>query len=191
MNELVQSERSKRLTSDALICAPCNNALTRPYDLAWDALSGHMQANWPLIRRRGYIDLSAVFPGRTRKEALNVHLYFVKLFGCRIVEHGLTIDIGPFARALIAGTAHPDMRLNPCDASRLPLRRVKSIYVSEIQTQESSGGQPVSAVWSYNIGDVTIHVSYLKRGARLRVVGGGWHPDEPTKRVKLGRPVDD
>ena len=39
-----------------------------------------------------------------------VHLYVVKLFGCMIVEGGVTqIDIGPFASSILNDRIHPNV----------------------------------------------------------------------------------
>ena len=46
------------------------------------------------------------------QEMLNVHLYFVKLFGCHIAGNNIPIDITDFADAIMTGKPHPYVYLN-------------------------------------------------------------------------------
>ena len=47
----------------------------------------------------------------------NVHLFFLKLFGCMICEakangHEVPIDIAPFSNAIMSGQPHPEAICN-------------------------------------------------------------------------------
>src|SRR5262249_588214 len=88
LNKRVISIKSNNLTFKNPICRKCNNQLTQPYDNAWEILSKYLQDHWPIIVKNGYFDLSKVFPKDTHKHALHVHLYFVKLLGCKLIEEG-------------------------------------------------------------------------------------------------------
>src|SRR5262245_9376344 len=66
----------------------------------------------PIIVTKGYFDLSKVFPKDTCKHALHVHLYFVKLLGCKLIDEGnVRINIGGFSQALLCGTPHKNVFL--------------------------------------------------------------------------------
>ena len=108
-NILVGSLKSKRFKSDALICNKCNSAVTQPYDRAWEALSIYLRSNWLDLLNSKKINLAKVFPGRVHKSMLYVHLYFVKLFGCRIVESGAPIDTRALSQALLNQKANKDI----------------------------------------------------------------------------------
>ena len=86
------------------VCRQCNNTGTQRYDRAWERLSRYLHANWPRIARSDRLDLSKPFPGTTRDTALDVHLFFVKQFGCKIVESETNIDLTTFSNALITRT---------------------------------------------------------------------------------------
>jgi len=110
-NIKIGGAKSKTLTFDYSICRYCNNTRTQPYDKAWSMLSQYLRTHWDDIRRRGRFDLSKAFPGGTRAAALNVHLYFVKVLGCKLVEDKIKVELGPFSRALMERAAHPEVSL--------------------------------------------------------------------------------
>ena len=106
-NRPVGSLDAKILKSPVRICAFCNNTRTQPHDRAWEHLSDRLRS------RRLKIGLGVranrVFPHFTKREMLNVHLFFVKLFGCMLAEarangFDLPIDIDPFSRAINVGS---------------------------------------------------------------------------------------
>jgi hypothetical protein len=183
-NIRIGSAKSKALTFADSICRNCNNARTQPYDVAWATLSNYLRANWNVIRRNGRFDLSKPFPGGTRKATLNVHLYFVKVFGCKIVEDKIGIDLAPFSKALMEGTAHPEVGVLVAD-DRVGEGKVLH-FDSDVHTMTEKGGELHGAMWMYNLSPVAIKVAYIKMGARLNAPGHPWHPSKPTKIVKLG-----
>ncbi len=183
-NTPIGSARSKALTFAPSICAQCNNVGTQPYDVAWETLSTYLHARWPHILRRGRFDLSKPFPGGTRSAALRVHLFFLKLFGCKINEEKAAIDLSAFSGALLTGTAHPEIILqiaNCCVG-----RNQYVAYETELYTmREKSTGDLHGATWGYLIHPVAVKVSYIKAGAALHAPGWEWHPSNPSKIVKL------
>lgn len=181
-NQILQSAKSKVITSKALICAHCNNQRTQPYDNAWLDLSGYLLNNWASISRRGGFDLSKVFPGSTNKAAICVHLYFVKLFGCRIVEDQIPIDIAPFSSALMNGTAHEEVHLV---ISESPFGSDKVANVSEIHAMNANGFSD-SAGWMYTFSPVSIFVGYMRKESKQKLWPNTWHPNRTGKFVKLG-----
>ena len=182
-NDRVGSAKANRLKFAKSICAECNNELTQPYDLAWKRLSSYLLFNWPAIIKRGSFDLSKPFPGGTRAAALNVHLFFLKLFGCKLHEEGNGIDLTPFSKALLTSTAHPEVNITI--ANSVVGENSVLMYDSEVHTMSTQGGELHGAVWLYLVHPVAVKVGYIKGGARLHVVGHPWHPTRPGKIVKL------
>ena len=86
VNKIVQSINSEILMSLVPICAECNNSRTQPHDLAWEWMSNWLRTNPQRVRVGGRIRPNVIFPYDTRRQMLNVHLYFVKLFGGMIGE---------------------------------------------------------------------------------------------------------
>ena len=46
-------------------------------------------------------------------------------------------------------------------------------------------GELHGALWMYNLSPIAIKVAYIKTGARLNAPGHPWHPNKPSKVVKL------
>jgi hypothetical protein len=56
----------------------------KPHDKAWERLSDRLRAR--RLRVGQWVRANSIFPHYTRREMTNVHLYFLKLFGCMICE---------------------------------------------------------------------------------------------------------
>ena len=180
----VGSAKAPVLTFNERICGHCNNQHTQPYDKAWEKLSAYLHANWSDISRRGRFDLSKPFPGKTRLAALHVHLYFVKLFGCKLNEDSVPIDLSSFSTALMSRTPHPDIRIVVCHAGQRGLDALL-MHDSEVHTMRNQHGALHGAVWMYLVSPVAIKVGWVEAGRPLSLVGKKWHPSSPSKIVKL------
>jgi hypothetical protein len=110
-NRPVASAKSKALTFPASICSYCNNELTQPYDRAWERLSRYLHENRGRIAQRGTLDMLHAFPDAPRIAALNVHLDFLKLFGCKLHADEVPISLTEFSAALRQGEPHPEVAL--------------------------------------------------------------------------------
>jgi hypothetical protein len=182
-NDRVGSAKADRLKFPRSICTECNNALTQPYDRAWQTLSEYLLANWPAIVRRGCFDLSKPFPGGTRAAARDVHLFFVKLLGCKLHADSVRVDLAPFSHALLTRTAHPEVVLTIADSAVGDGRVL--MYDSEVHMMSTQAGELHGALWMYLVHPVALKVAWIKAGARLHVLGHPWHPSRPGKIVKL------
>ena len=90
---LHSAKTNKIKTENKVLCRRCNDTRTAPYDESWSVLLKYLHSNWKLVKSNKRIRLQRVFPGRVKRNSLNIHLYFVKLFGCRIVDSQMPIDI--------------------------------------------------------------------------------------------------
>jgi hypothetical protein len=127
------------------VCSHCTNAVTRVYDEAWRKLSSYLHANWREITARGSFDLSKVFGAEaTARQAVRVQLYFVKALGSKLLEDGIHVDLEAFSKALMTGTAHPEVTLL-VTSSLVPAGKMLS-YESDVSVLRS-GDEIYSAVW--------------------------------------------
>src|SRR5205823_5717191 len=110
-NRRVGSLKSDILKFSNRICEKCNSSTTQPHDYAWQHFSQNVRARVPAITAGIYLRPNRIFPYNSREAMLSVHLYFLKLFGCQIVEGSIPIDIESFARAIRDGKAHHDVYL--------------------------------------------------------------------------------
>lgn len=94
---------------------------------------------------------------------LNVHLYFLKVFGCQILEGNIRIDTAPFADAILKGQPHPNVYLAFGPApSGLPLRISGSSDVDVAMLD----GLCAFATWFYHVGNLWVNVMYAIDGER-------------------------
>jgi len=181
----IGSLKSDRLKSDALICNRCNSALTQQYDKAWEKLSNHLNTNWLQLQRSQQVDLSKVFPGSRRKSLLNVHLFFLKLFGCMVVEHAVPIDVKEFSHCLQTQTPHPRVYLafgqTPGESKK------KLAAITPIQAVNDHRDRTIFATWLYIVGNVSVNVIYNEVAGNNNVLSRTWHPSNASKIIRLKR----
>ena len=179
----VGSIKSKRLQFEAKICNDCNSRRTQPHDIAWEGLSHYLGTNIISIARNRRFDLSRVFPGGTKKSAIEVQLYFAKIFGCLIVEHNIPIDLRTFSTAIITESAHPHLYLSfilrPEAANR------KDAAITPIQAVMRND-VPVFASWYYRLGGLIVDVVYSIDSEFMNIVKNYFHPHISKKLVRLG-----
>lgn len=108
-NQLVKGLNVAILKFNDSICAKCNNETTKRYDKAWEELSAYLRTLKRPIQIKHRIHLAKVFPGSVAQSMLDVHLYFVKLFGCAIVENSVAISLSDFRSSLLNRSAHPNI----------------------------------------------------------------------------------
>ncbi|WP_211440936.1 hypothetical protein [Collimonas humicola] len=183
-NVQVRTIRDSAFKSKALLCSRCNNALTQPYDRAWERLSAALRGH-PSLKPRQLIKLNKVFE-RPRESMLDVHLYFVKLFGCRIAENSIPIDIKPFADALLQRAAHPQVFI-AIGPSSLLLPGKTILEFSEIDTLKLADDRHVYAQWTYRVNNVTVLIMYAEPGQRRQGLSQSWHPSTQGRLLSLAR----
>lgn len=113
---------------------------------------------------------------------LDVHLYFIKLFGCQIIEGGIPIDIEPFARAILNRKAQDHVYLGfgptpPGGATNMA--GGSDVYVAKL------GGQCAFATWFYEVGSLSVNIMFAIPGERREGLVDAWHPRLGCKRIKM------
>lgn len=168
-------KKSKRLKSDALICNECNSSLTQPYDKAWEQFSVYLRSNWDQVYSSGKVNLTKVFPGSVKESLLNVHLFFVKLFGCRIIENAVPIDITQFQNSLLKARSHKNVFLSigprpgKVDHKYAGLTPIKSVNIN---------GGSAFATWLYMIDQLAVNIIYVTKYRHPDVMENTFHPDK-------------
>lgn len=178
-NQKVGSIKSNKFKFDALICSHCNSARTAPHDKAWEQLSKFLREKNPAIKKGDAISLHKIFPGAVSKSMLYVHLFFVKLFGCAIVEHGIPIDIGPFAEAILQQILHPKVFL--AFGSSLNM----GTGLTNMETANING-RCVYATWFYIVEPVAVNVIYAEPSEKREGLVHAWNPSTISKCINVG-----
>lgn len=156
-NVRLGSTNAARLKSKALICNRCNSSLTQPYDRAWDRFSDFIQRRFLPSPNLGYVDLGSIFPRHSKRAAIHLQLYFVKLFGCRIIEENIPIDTRPFAKSLLDASPLETVNLGFALLAGEAGKKVAGVTHIECLVVN---GSAVYATWLYSIGDFSVFIAY-------------------------------
>ncbi len=171
-------KKSRELKSPSLICPNCNNARTATHDRAWQALSTYLRNKKPPIKRGDIIRLEKVFPGAVKKSMLKVHLYFLKLFGCAILDHNIPIKIAPFRDAIIQEKPHENIYLAFWSGKGL------GTGYSNLES-DNIAGRCAYAAWFYIVGTVAVNVMYAEPNEHRKGLVNSWNPKRITKRLRI------
>jgi len=178
----VGSLNSKRLKSNALICNSCNSSTTQPHDKAWEQLSSYLKSNITVYQKNNKIKLSKIFPGSVHRSMLYVHLYFLKIFGCIIVENKASIPIGEISESILKCKAHKNIYIafgeNPVKsknnhAGYTPIHSV------------DMGNESVFASWMYVTDNIAVNIIYADEYKDQNVMRNTWHPSSIKKYLAL------
>jgi len=180
----VGSLDAKVLKSPGRICAYCNNARTQPHDLSWERLSQALRNRTTAVAPGSLLRTTRIFRYDTRHEMLNVHLYFVKLFGCHIAGSNIPIDISGFRNAIMNGRPHPCVYLKfGCGRKfgGMPLIGMSDMWLAPAPPC----GFSTFATWFYDIERVSINVMFGADGEKRIGLSGAWHPRQGTTRLTM------
>jgi len=185
-NRRIGSFNNDILKSPTLICQYCNSTRTQPYDFAWQKFSEKVRSSYLSIKKESTVPCNRIFPYDTRREMLNVHLYFIKLFGCRIIEannipgKNLPIDIKPFSDAIMQERSHPNVYL-----AFESIAHLKAIIGPSNIQAELLDGQCSFAAWCHNVGSLSVLVMYAADNEKRDGLLHAWHPQYSSKRIMI------
>jgi hypothetical protein len=181
----IGSLKSDKLKWDAKICHECNTSRTQRYDLAWQKLSAYLQKESKLPkeqRPKEKIRLKNVFPGSINSSMLDVHLFFVKMFGCIIAEHNIPIELRSFSQAIVSRTPHPHVLLG---FGILPSWTQNKAFITPVYPHHV-GSAIEFACWYYMLRKVFVDVVYSLPFYRP-VATDTWHPRMNAKILRLSQ----
>jgi len=180
-NRPVGSLNAQILKSPKLICTDCNTTRTQPHDRAWERMSDWLRSRHPPLKVGGFVRGNRIFRHFTRREMRNVHLFFLKLFGCMLSEavaNGpeVPIDIDAFSKAIMLGRPHPEVHLQfgKCDGT---IGR-SNLHVWKTQQGSVFGG------WLYELDTIAVSVLFVQAG-RWERRPDLWHPLSGSNRFQI------
>jgi len=142
-------------------------------------MSDWLRARHPPLKVRGLLRTNRSFPYNTRKKMIDVHLFFLKLFGCMLCEaeangKKVPIDIAPFSKAIMSGRPHPEVYLQfgKCDGT---------IGRSNLHCWATEQGS-VLAGWLYELDTIAVSVLFAQAG-RWKHPSHAWHPHAGSIRI--------
>lgn len=174
---------NKYLKFPSLICAHCNNTRSQSHDRAWEFLSSELRSRILVLGDGDVVRANRIFKYDTRRQMLNVHLYFVKLFGCQIIEGPIPIKIEGFSAAIMNETAHPRVFLKFGFLEQTEVTRMTAI--TDVWTTQTSDGLCAFASWSYVVDNLVVHVMFAAEGEMRQGLRNAWHPSLGTSKLIL------
>lgn len=182
-NRKIQGFNSDKLKSDAKLCAYCNNQRTQPHDLAYDRLCSFLKLKQ--IQTNERIDLKEIFPDTIHASMLNVHLYFIKKFGCEIIANNIPIDIKPFSEAILQNKPHDKVYIAICPG--FPMYPGPGNTNLEMDLDPYTG-KVVFAVW-YNVPSepFSIRIVFSEPNQHRNGLHNVWHPSKVSRYIKVSR----
>lgn len=181
-NQPVGGYKSKKLKYSPLLCSYCNNERTQSHDYAWEKLSEYLRTRNPPLRGGSAVKLTRVFPGSVRTSMLEVHLFFLKQFGCFIAQEKMPIPLEPFSKAILNGVPHPNVFIGFWVGLGPPGRK----YVGRTQVQAALlNGHVAYAAWFYLVGPIAVNVIYSLPGEHRVGLARSWHPSSSERRIVI------
>ena len=180
--EKVQGKNSTKLKFQTRLCDYCNNTRTQPHDRSWEALSKFLRNRELKILPGDVVRVAKAFKVGIRPGLLGVHLYFLKMFGCLILDSEVPLDTKPLAESILTGEPHPDIYL--CFLAVTSKKLQDQAMVTPVQTININGNL-IGAQWFYFVGRVGVHITYAPHihlnSDRVHL----WHPRFTTKTLTL------
>lgn len=186
-NQIIQGVGSKRVKFALFICSACNNQRTQPHDRAWEKLSYCLSTRNPPLRPGMRVKLTRSIPGGVSvgEAALNVHLYFVKLFGCLIVEHNLPIPISGFSAAILKNCPHPRVWLSFWVGLGLEGVKKQAGRSDLWMVTHRDTGLIKNASWFYTVGTLSVKVAYQDCSEFPTQSSAEWHPTQSNEVLRI------
>lgn len=128
-----------------------------------------------------WVRANRIFHYDTKREMIDVQLYFVKLFGCMIAEakaNGFEVPIvlASFSEAIMGGYPHPEVHLQFGKGNGTVGRSNLHVWKTE---QGCVGGG-----WLYQLGCIAVSVLFVQSGCWERR-DDTWHPHSHTSSKRF------
>jgi hypothetical protein len=187
-NCLVKGLKSDLLKWPKTMCTKCNGSRTQPFDKSWETLSRALRSRSGL-QPGDTIRGKWAFPYDTRCNMRNVHMYFVKAFGCVIrsapADVPTRIGLIEFSKAIMLGRCHPDIYLK-FGMSEKPDEQAR-VEGSDLDVYwNTETGRCDLATWFYNVNGLVVLVSYAPDNKVFIRENSFWHPKMGTNKLSYG-----
>jgi hypothetical protein len=164
-----------------VLCARCNSSVTQPFDLAWDTFWTYLNKNEAALKTGSTIRLYRVFSYHAKREALNLHLYAVKLFGCVAAEFSIPLDLARMADAIARRQPNPNVYVGL--GKRTWLKSLVFAGPTDVDC-DLDGPKCVFAVWFLDVGIWRFQFIYAVPGQKRDGMLDTWNPTR-TRRIRL------
>ena len=182
---IIQGPDSKYVKYEKSLCKKCNNEVTQPYDRAYDLFICLIIENCNILNTKKK-RFNKIYPHDTKVHQLNLFKYFVKSFGCQLIENGekVPLDLVNFLngkdkkhKLILAFSIRDDIPNN--DNSFFKFYQVHNLE----RLKDTDTGKDVKFIWAETIG--WLRISYWHNCMPENYVGSMWVGQ--SKRIVLGQ----
>lgn len=185
-NQRMGSSKSDKLKLGPSLCKKCNSDETSMFDNAWMKLCRHLSLQRLDTQDNLKIQLGNVFPYKRYENALFVHLYFVKHFGCRIIDSDTPIDTKELSQSLIDRKPCKSIFLLFKKWGKASYKKQATLLPIEVHKKNN---QIFLANTSYSLGKLTIEILYSPNKFRGELLDQAFHPQGPKNRILIFKNV--
>ncbi len=181
-NVPVKSFKGDRLKFDKSICKRCNNALSQPYDNAFNLFVRNLFKTKGNVVTRKTVNLRGLLL-QDRQYRKNLGIYLQKIFGCLIVQHQVRISDSDFKSIRDSILTGNQRRSNLWfsmhrDIKKLAARDSVCVAQYPVFAENVIG-------WTIDLDWVSIVLSYPN--APPLQYGDSWEIGVDTTKLKLGK----
>jgi hypothetical protein len=196
-NRHVQGVNTDLLKPVKDLCDFCNGTRTQPHDFALEALLRWMKARKPVMVAGMVLRPRQIFGHEAAQQLLNLHMHFVKKFGCLVVQARhegtpMPVDIAAASRAIMTGRPHPDLYLRfGCSPPSWPTTLGRS---NPDSIHDRLHGKHVWLDWCHYFGPYAVHVIFAEEVMKHHwMLADAWHPRDGSRKLRLvlaAKPID-
>ena len=182
-NRIIQSEDSVHIKYQRSLCQYCNSTRSQPWDQAYDRFMEFIQVHTQRVKQTKKINLSEIMIGHERQLAVNLYSYFVKAFGCQLVEHEQRPppDLSEY---LLGRRNNSGLVLTFAIYSVFPMQLTAPIVeIHNLEGDVEVGtGKPLNYTWAFSVEWMTIVYWYYKQPSPT--MGCPW--DGTSDKIEMG-----
>lgn len=151
-----------------VICEACNTTLSQPFDRAWERLSDCLRSGGS---ERRFISKKEIYGTNSYSPLVEVHLYFLKILGCRLADLEADFNLKPFSRCLRRRESHPDVYI--------AFGKLEEDWIIETSCSQLIFDRPKNPSYMSMIlttGRTVMDILYWPDGTKLTRQQKFWHP---------------
>lgn len=179
----IASSRATALAFEKTVCNRCNSHTTQTHDRAWEQLSRYLYDHESALSRRNRVWLQDVFGAHYPEYGVRVHLYFLKIFGCKCLDAGVEIDLKTIAANITGGS--PSLALFLAFGLMPPLQPGERFALETpiFVLQHEADGRIAAVLSFYVVGRIAVQLFYFPYFRPPQ--SGLWNPSAGSSVLRL------
>ena len=183
---IIQGPDSKHIKYEKSLCKKCNNESTQPYDKAYDIFIDYVISSSDHLQRFKCMRFNKIYNYSAAHQQSNLFKYFVKSFGCQLVEQSLNVP-QDLVSVLNGRATNHQLYITFSVRDEIPKNRESFFKFYEVHDlegfEDSHTGKNVSFQWAASIG--WVQISFWYKCVPKKHLGTIWQGK--SKRLFLGQ----